>query len=763
MNARFLLFPTWFAVTVCAAAAVQPAVYPVPREMTVSADRFRLDDRAAIAVPVRASAADLALARALANELTDRYGLVVPIRRADTPQAAGRAIVMGSVANPLVRAACARQGVAVTAQSPGPSGYVLHADGNLVLVAGSDDTGAFYGMQSLRQLIRQAEGGVEVAGARIHDWPSKPFRGIKVYLPGRANIPFFKRFLRDFMALYKFNKVVIEMNACMRLDRHPELNAGWVEFARDTNYSRRNYPPGPPHMLRQNSSHQDTADGGYLEKSEVADLVRWAEANHIEVIPEIPSFTHSYYLLTRHKDLSDLDGEKWPDTFCPSNPKSYELLFDVFDEYIEVMHPKMVHIGHDEWFAPVGLCPRCKGKDPGDLYAEDLRKTHDYLAKKGIRMAIWGDVLLESVRGKGPRQRKTRDGWTYSAPGALTPEQVRSKVPKDILVFNWFWSGPAARAAPREAELEAFGFEEIWGNFEPGIAGYEARSQRKSIIGGAPSSWAATNEFNLGKDLVRDFLGCIGMLWSGKSTGPKELTQAVQAMMPEVRERFRGERAPSAYGDPVAPVNIAASFNVPEREPVFGVDLSGVRRGRAAAGPVVFDLAPGGAVVVGAEGKEKNPLPREVVVPVGEDATSLIFLHACAKPATNKKAYRLLWDMPDSADLLGFYEVVYEDGFVETIPIRYGVNILEWDWERNPRTREICYGADAVPVGAEDAPVTFFAFEWASPRLGKVIREVRLKGTTGFRGAVPGFEDEFGAVIPNNAVMLKALSVVKKR
>jgi len=62
-------------------------------------------------------------------------------------------------------------------------------------------------------------------------------------VPGSENIAFFKRFLRDFMALYKFNKVIIELN-CMRLDRHPEVNAGWVEFARDLLYSRYNRTEG---------------------------------------------------------------------------------------------------------------------------------------------------------------------------------------------------------------------------------------------------------------------------------------------------------------------------------------------------------------------------------------------------------------------------------------------------------------------------------------------------------------------------------------
>jgi hypothetical protein len=56
-----------------------------------------------------------------------------------------------------------------------------------------------------------------------------------------------------------------------------------------------------------------------------------------------------------------------------------------------------------------------------------------------------------------------------------------------------------------------------------------------------------------------------------------------------------------------------------------------------------------------------------------------------------------------------------------------------------------------------------FTFEWTNPRLGKVIKEVRLKGTTGFRGADPGFTNDYEPIIPRNGVILKAISIVQKR
>jgi hypothetical protein len=98
------------------------------------------------------------------------------------------------------------------------------------------------------------------------------------------------------------------------------------------------------------------------------------------------------------------------------------------------------------------------------------------------------------------------------------------------------------------------------------------------------------------------------------------------------------------------------------------------------------------------------------------------------------------------------------------IPVRYGINILEWNWGASKSVNSYCYGADLVACGrGENSPVNFFAMEWTSPRLGKVIREIRLKGSSQFRGAVPGFENAFGEVIPNNAVILKAISYTRAR
>jgi hypothetical protein len=768
-----------FALCPSVAAAEGPSIFPTPREITPDSD-FVLDEQAVVAVPAYPSEQDLFLARSLADDLGDRFAVHLKTERLARLDPDRRMIVIGSIDNPLVRTYCGSHSLSVSLRDPGPEGYILQTSGNIVLVAGSDAPGAFYGLQSLRQLAFREQGQLRFKGVRVRDWPAKPFRGIKLYIPGRNNIPFFKRFIRDFMALYKYNTLIMEMNASMRFERHPELNTGWVKFAQDTNYSRRHSPPGTPHNWETDSTHQDTADGGYLEKEEVADLARFVKRYHIELIPELPSFTHCYYLMTEHPDLTETPGAKWPGVYCPSNPNSYRLLFDVYDEYIDLLKPKWVHAGHDELFQPVGLCPRCKDKDIGERFGEDVRTIYDYLASRGVAMIIWGDMLLEGVRGKGLQTRKAPDGFTYKVAGGMSPEQVSRLIPKDVLIFNWFWStfdtgdgtSPTGQSEAEvesfEAQLDQMGFHQVFGNLHPNAENWQARMKRSSIVGGAPSVWFATNEIGFGKDQLSDFLGGANMLWRGDALYGRNLSGVIQSMMPEIRTRFRGEEPPSRTETSIVPAHISASFNMAPVEPGLDVNLAGMESATATLGKVPFDLSERAgkvAVIVGTDGAEKAGLPKDSgPITIGEDATSLIFLHASARAATTRPGWALLWDQDDTADLLGWYEVVYEDGFVTTIPIRYGVNIQEWSWAKRPSEWDYCYGADAVPLGGQqDNPITFFAYEWKNPRLGKKITEIGLKGTTGFRGAAQGFSSSYGPPIPKNAIILKAVSLVKRR
>ena len=116
----------------------------------------------------------------------------------------------------------------------------------------------------------------------------------------------------------------------------------------------------------------------------------------------------------------------------------------------------------------------------------------------------------------------------------------------------------------------------------------------------------------------------------------------------------------------------------------------------------------------------------------------------------------MICNFPETSELLGWYEIVYEDGFIETIPIRYGTNILDWNWRQRMVTNEknkvkdaqekYAYEAQAVNCSSDKAnPVTFFAFEWQNPRFGKIIKQINLKTVN------PGKNNE-------NAIILLAVS-----
>jgi hexosaminidase len=689
-----------------AAAAPLPRVFPVPRQMQNQSGVFLFDESVKILVPEKPAENDTLLVRQLTAELSDWYSTPVRLQTSAQPAAKGRVVVMGDIGNPLVAQYVARLKLAVSAKEPGPEGYVLKVTPDLVLIAGSDARGAFYGLQTLRQLIHKSDGRVTAAATDIRDWPDKPLRFFRLYMPSREDMPFFKKLVRDVVALYKYNSLILETSGAVRFDRHPEVNAGWIEFAKDLNYSRRDRPWGPNQEFMDSGNH-DVSGGRVLEKAEIAEMLRWVRQFHIEVIPEIPSLTHSYYLLARHRELAEMQDWEWPDAYCPSNPKSYELLFDVLDEQIDLIRPRMICIGHDEWRIAVDSCPRCRGKKPAEMFAEDVRKIRAHLAAHGVRTAIWADHLVESVRGVGTKEQKTSTGHRYLWPGALTPAQVRALIPKDILMLNWFWSlaptsGEEVSASSQGLKntqfLSSMGFEQALGNLEPQVDNWDEQIRTPRVIGGGPSSWTLTAESTIGKDMMLDIIGCAGLLWSRDRPAPAELRALVQQSMPRLRQYIAGAPPPSAEGDPVVTVPVAA-----------------------------------GATIVA----------------VNADASSLIFRHAAARPGRNDWSHRYVYNIDDTADLLGHYEVVYEDGFVATVAVRYGIHILEKDGPAASQPRAYCYLCDPEPGGT-------FSFEWRNPRFGKLIREVRLKQASGFRRPQ-------NRPAPANDILWTGLSRVEKR
>jgi hypothetical protein len=100
-------------------------VFPIPQKVSLDPGAtFQLDESCPILVPEQATKHDLFLARFLVAVVGDPFGLPLPIRQVAVPPE-GRSIVVGTTANPPVRARCEAWGVDVSPSNPGPEGYAL--------------------------------------------------------------------------------------------------------------------------------------------------------------------------------------------------------------------------------------------------------------------------------------------------------------------------------------------------------------------------------------------------------------------------------------------------------------------------------------------------------------------------------------------------------------------------------------------------------------------------------------------------------------
>jgi len=350
---------------------------------------------------------------------------------------------------------------------------------------------------------------------------------------------------------------------------------------------------------------------------------------------------------------------------------------------------------------------------------------------------MWGDHLLESVRGIDHREWESSTGYKYNIPGALTPEQVMKLIPKDILVFNWFWED-----INNDKQVSDFGFKQVYGNFRPEIINWDKRVKTNGLLGGAPSSWAATTEMNFGKDLIYEFLGTANLLWSTHYIPTNDLALITEDMMSEIRKNLSGKILPGEMGINVNGLDISPYFNSSLKTGIDSLNGSDLLIGPVKAGNTTFNLnLPADqmkrAITVASQKSETKPTSVQGIK-INKDVNSIIFLHACAKPGFNEKAYNMIYNFDDTAELLGWYEIVYEDGFVETVPIRYGVNIFDWGWvqrvkaggkdQEDSGNKKYVYDATAVTCSKESTnSITFYAFEWENTRYGKKIKEINLK------------------------------------
>lgn len=372
--------------------------------------------------------------------------------------------------------------------------YVKNSEGYAILTGeeihiwAEDEAGVLYAVATLRQMMDFDE----LWESFVYDYPRSSFRGYRVFVPGRSYIDDFKRTI-DLLAYYKFNTIMIQVGGAMEYKSHPEINTTWeeycaylTEFPHRTEYHRNKW------NFCTTGTHPDAGDGSYITQEEMRDIVEYCKLRKIEVIPEIPSYNHCDYLVMAHPEIRELSrAHDCADGYCPSNPASYELLFDVIDEIVDVFDPKYINISHDE-LCQINACEKCRHKSPAELLAEDVTKIHDYLSSKGIRTMMWSDTLASpekngiQMQGRGSGYNKQGD-WDYIP----STNECRFMLPKDIIMITWLFSGEYRNT---EDILCSEGYETIFANLYDGyIQNWDERTEKNQIQGAMVSNWG-TNE-----------------------------------------------------------------------------------------------------------------------------------------------------------------------------------------------------------------------------------------------------------------------------
>jgi hypothetical protein len=731
------MLPAALVALLAAVPAVGPPrppypIWPLPRESRYEEARLLLTD-AVVVVPAGDRRAQWP-GRLLAELVADQFGVALPVVAAMPPP--GRTpIVVGEASAGIVAAAAERTGSTVPETA---EGYLLSVDAAGAVVAGRDYRGALYGASSFVQLVHKwGKQSVAVRRALVRDWPFLPVRWVHLYLPGRDELGFARRYLRDFLLRFKWNGVVLEVGGGMRLETHPEISAGWRRtvaewYAHGETMDKlgEGIPLGTARRFAA-SLHVGVGGGAYVEKDDVRRLAEWAELYGLEIVPEVQSLSHAYYIASARRDVAEDPEMTWPDSYCPSNPESYRVFFDVLDEYIDVLRPKRVHIGHDEWRAGA-FCPRCRGKDTGALFADDVLKIHRHLKDKGIETWMWGDHFVDG-HNRFAKQWSEGGVVRYEKPDTASAGDRVAAATNEIRILNW--SGPEG-----DATFRSLGFAFIVGNF----AGSEerdwrARVARSGALGGEVSSWGAFAEFTLGRLQMPEAAFSANLLWSIHDPNKEDALEHVGQLLAGVRGLLAAAPPPSFAADPMRfeVLDLASAFNSPPKGD--GWDLSGLKSGRRYVEGLPYAIAEpalrnGLSTVVVA--RRPGDEPTRAGLPIRGRWAALVFVQSASgagRPGIHSGDQT---HFPrESSELLGFYEIRYEDDLVLAHAIRYEETVGRWDAGLGlPLYFARPLVAGKLPDGRS---AVVWASEWANPRPDVAIASVTLVGAPGPSNARP--------------------------
>ena len=367
-----------------------PSVLPVPRSEIYGGGTFRLS----AATPVVAVSDDERTAWAV-GALDELYASVFG------PEAQPRRT--DAAADGAVRFVCSD---AMEAEE-----YRLTVDSDRIEIVSGGPEGAFYAVQTLRQLLPRAAfsgaDAVEIPCVAIEDGPCLAYRGLMLDVARHFfTVEEVKRTL-DLMAMHKLNvfhwHLTDDQGWRIEIRKYPELTR--VGSVRKRTLVGRD----PGGEYDETCRYDETPYGGFYTQEEIREVVDYAARRFITVIPEIEFPGHAVAALASYPWLG-CTGERYEvrqtwdiddRVFCPGRETTFEFMEGVLEEVLELFPSEYIHIGGDE--CPTKMwerCPACRARmaaegltRPRQLQGYATARIERFLLERGRRLIGWDEIL----------------------------------------------------------------------------------------------------------------------------------------------------------------------------------------------------------------------------------------------------------------------------------------------------------------------------------------------------------------------------------
>jgi hexosaminidase len=290
-------------------------------------------------------------------------------------------------------------------------GYSLLISGKLIEIKAKNESGIFYGIQTLLQIITEASNfqvrkEISIRNLTITDYPRFKWRGMHLDVSRHFFPADFIRKYIDILAIHKINvfhwHLVDDQGWRIEIKKYPELTRKGA-WRKGTGLESWTYFVEP-------ANAQDAQDGVYYTQEEIKHLVEYAAQRQVTIVPEIEIPGHSWAALYAYPELS-CSGIPWKkpndvpfefsDPYCAGNEKTFEFLEDVLKEVFELFPAEYIHIGGDEAKkTPWEKCPKCRQrmkteglKNVEKLQSYFIRRIEKFIKGNGRKIIGWDEIL----------------------------------------------------------------------------------------------------------------------------------------------------------------------------------------------------------------------------------------------------------------------------------------------------------------------------------------------------------------------------------